>query len=56
VVLDEMNTGHSVYRLNVDDLDGGDEDAVTGIDAARVPHQTKPLPRRLPEPVLRLGY
>jgi hypothetical protein len=56
VVLDEMKTGHCVYRLNVDDLDGGDEDAVTGMDAAWASQGMKSSPRRLPEPVLRLGY
>ncbi|KAM3318439.1 hypothetical protein ACQJBY_035912 [Aegilops geniculata] len=57
VVLDEMKTGRSIYILDVDDLDGGDEDAVTGMDSPRrerVP-QTPP-PCQLPEPVLRLGY
>jgi hypothetical protein len=56
VVLDEMKTGHGIYRLAVDDLDGGDTDAVTGMDTAeRAPQQTMLQPCRLPEPLLRLG-
>ncbi|XBI86622.1 hypothetical protein VPH35_094547 [Triticum aestivum] len=56
VVLDEMKTGHGIYRLDVDDLDGGDADAVAGMDTAgRASQQTMPPPCRLPEPVLRLG-
>ncbi|XBI86624.1 hypothetical protein VPH35_094549 [Triticum aestivum] len=57
VVLDEMKTGHGIYRLDVDDLDGGDADAVTGMyTAGRASEQTMaPPPCRLPEPLLRLG-
>ena len=56
MVLDEMKTGHGIYRLDVDDLDGGDADAVAGMDTAgRASQQTMPPPCRLPEPVLRLG-
>lgn len=29
VVLDQMKTGYGIYKLNVDDLDGGDEEALT---------------------------
>jgi hypothetical protein len=58
VVLDEMNTGHSIYKLNIDDLDGGDEEAVAGRHnkTGRAPHLAASPPCRLPDPVLRLGY
>ncbi|XBH74835.1 hypothetical protein VPH35_101707 [Triticum aestivum] len=56
VVLDEMKTGLSIYKLDVDDLDGGDEDAVSGMDSPPwVPQQTT-QPCQLPEPILRLGH
>ncbi|KAI5013897.1 hypothetical protein ZWY2020_054952 [Hordeum vulgare] len=56
VILDEMRTGHGIYRLDVDGLDSGDAAAVTGMDTAgRAFQQTIPPPCRLPEPVLRLG-
>ncbi|XBH75094.1 hypothetical protein VPH35_101910 [Triticum aestivum] len=34
VLLEERNTGHSIYKLNIDDLDGGDEEAIMGIRSA----------------------
>ncbi|CAM0878260.1 unnamed protein product [Alopecurus aequalis] len=54
VVLDQINAGHGIYKLNIDDLDGGDEEALTGagMDADKA---VPPPPCRLPEAVLRLG-
>jgi hypothetical protein len=47
-----------MYKLNIDDLDGGDEDAVTGMrtNKERASHLETSPPCRLPDPVLRLGY
>ncbi|CAM0878261.1 unnamed protein product [Alopecurus aequalis] len=54
VVLDEINTGHSIYKLNVDDLDGGDEDAIN-CDGMYADEEVQTEALRLPDAVLRLG-
>ncbi|CAM0943055.1 unnamed protein product [Alopecurus aequalis] len=50
VLLDEMNTGRSIYKLNLDDLDGGDEDAVAaaGMDNSKTGRHSR---RRAASPI-----